>query len=250
MAGHSKWANIKHKKAAADAKKGKVFSKIAKEIMVSARTGGGDPAANITLRALIQKARGVNMPADNIDRAIKKGTGDLDGVSFEEITYEGYAPGGVAVIVQVLTDNKNRSAAEIRHAFTKHNGSLAGAGSVLHAFQRKGLILVKAESIDEEELMEQALEAGAEDFKHEDDLYEITTGPTDFMSVVDALTDQGVSIDNSELTMLPDNYMEITDASQAASLLKFIDALEDLDDVQEVYTNLDVPDEVVATLDA
>ncbi|MBW7909583.1 MAG: YebC/PmpR family DNA-binding transcriptional regulator, partial [Kiritimatiellae bacterium] len=163
MAGHSKWANIKHKKAAADAVKGKVFSKIAKEIMVAARIGGGDPAANISLRALVQKARGVNMPSDNIERAIKRGTGEMDGLVFEEILYEGYAPGGVSVIIQTLSDNKNRTAAEVRHAFSKHGGNLAGAGSVLRNFRRRGYFTIPAELVEEDRLLDIALEAGAED---------------------------------------------------------------------------------------
>lgn len=249
MAGHSKWANIKHKKAAADAKKGKVFSKIAKEIMVAARTGGGDPSANITLRTLVQKARGANMPADNIDRAIKKGTGETDGAQYEELMYEGYAPGGIALIVNVLTDNRNRSASEVRFVFTKYNGSLAGAGSVSHAFQRKGLILIAADAADEDTLMELALEAGAEDVKQEDEGYEITTGAADYMTVVDALNEKGIAIESSELGLVPDNVVAVDRKNQASSLLRFIDALEDLDDVQDVYTNMDVDDAVLAELE-
>ncbi len=251
MAGHSKWANIKHKKAAADSKRGKAFSKIAREIMVAARSGGGDPAANITLRALIQKARGVNMPADNIDRAIKKGTGEgSEGVIFEEIMYEGYAPGGVAVIVHCMTDNKNRTASEVRLAFTKSNSSLSGQGSVTRSFQRKGLINVSAEGVDEDELLELILENGGEDMERDGDFFSITTDPREFMTVVDALNAKEIAIDNSEVTLLPDDEMEITDPGQAASIMRFIETLEDLDDVQNVYTNLDVPDEVMASIDA
>jgi YebC/PmpR family DNA-binding regulatory protein len=250
MSGHSKWSTIKHKKAAIDAKRGKVFSKIAKEIMVAARTGGGDPAANITLRSLVQKARGVNMPADNIDRAIKKGTGELDGVTMEEIMYEGYAPGGIAVIVQVLTDNKNRSAAEVRHVFTKHNATLAGQGSVTRSFNRKGVITVKSDAMPEDALLEQALEAGAEDVTNEGDVYEIVTAPSDYAQVDETLRNAELPIEDSELTLVPDTYMPIVDKDQAQSLMNFIEALEDLDDVQNVYSNVDIADDVMEALSA
>lgn len=245
MAGHSKWANIKHKKAAADAKKGKIFSKLAKEIMVAARTGGGDPGSNITLRTLVQKARSYNMPADNIDRAVKKGTGDLEGQAFEEIVYEGYASGGVAMIVMVLTDNKNRSASEVRHCFSKNNSNLAGQGAVAHMFNRKGQIYVAADKTTEEQLMEVTLEAGAEDLKNEGEAYEVLTGPQEYPAVLEALEQAGIETDNAELTLLPDVYQPITDESEARSLLNFIEALEDLDDVQDVYTNMDVPDDLM-----
>ncbi|MBU0676637.1 MAG: YebC/PmpR family DNA-binding transcriptional regulator [Verrucomicrobia bacterium] len=248
MSGHSKWANIKHKKAAADNKRGRIFSKLAKEIMVVARHGGGDPAANIALRTLIQKARGFNMPADNIDRAIKKGTGELEGAALEEMIYEGYASGGVAVIVEALSDNRNRTAADVRHAFTKHNASFSGQGSVARSFQRKGLILVKADAVEEEKLMELVLEAGAEDMNREGDEYEIVAEPSVFMDVVDVLNAAEVPIENSEVTLLPDTYMEITDAGQAAALMRFVEALEDLDDVQNVYTNLDISDAAMAAI--
>ncbi len=244
MSGHSKWSTIKHKKAAADAKRGKVFSKIAKEMTVAARQGGGDPAVNITLRTLVQKARGVNMPADNIDRAIKKGTGELDGAQMEEIMYEGYAPGGVALIVQVLTDNRNRSAAEVRHVFTKFNGNLAGQGSVSRSFNRKGLIQVDDTSIEEEALMEKALECGAEDLTHTDGVFEITTDPSEYHAILDGLQEKGVEIKDSELTLLPDTLMPITDATQARAFIRFTDALDELEDVQNVYSNADIADEV------
>lgn len=249
MSGHSKWSTIKHKKAAADAKRGKVFSKIAKEITVAARQGGGDPETNITLRTLIQKARGVNMPADNIDRAVKKGTGDLEGEQMEEIMYEGYASGGIAIIVQVLTDNKNRSAAEVRHVFTKFNSNLAGQGSVIRTFNRKGVIEVNSEDAREDELMEWALESGAEDMTDEGDYFQIVTGPTEYPDVLGKLEDKGVPVGNSELTLLPETYMPVTDVSQARSLLNFVETLEELDDVQNVYANFDISDEIMAELD-
>lgn len=248
MSGHSKWSTIKHKKAAADAKRGKAFSKLAKEIMVAARQGGGDPAANITLRALVQKARGVNMPADNIDRAIKKGTGELEGEQMDEVMYEGYAPGGVAVIVQALTDNRNRSAAEVRHVFTKFNGSLAGQGSVSRSFNRKGVIEVESAEAKEDELLELALEAGAEDMTHEGDYFEIVTTPAEYPAVLGQLEERGVSVKNSEITLLPDTYMPVADAAQARSLIQFVEALEELDDVQNVYSNFDVPEDIMEQL--
>jgi len=248
MSGHSKWANIKHRKGAADAKKGRVFSKIAKEIMVSARTSGGDPAGNITLRALIQKARSANMPADNIDRAVKKGMGDLDGVILEELVYEGYGPGGVAIIVETLTDNKNRTAAEVKHAFSKFSLSLAGPGSVSRSFQRKGLILISKEAAGEDQLMELALDAGAEDMKTEDEVYEIVTEPSLFMDVVDALNKADVPMESSEITMIPDLYASVTDKRAASSVMRFIDALEDLDDVQNVYSNFDIDDALMEAI--
>jgi len=248
MSGHSKWSTIKHKKAAADAKRGKIFSKLAKEITVCARDGGGDPGANITLRTLLQKARAVNMPADNIDRAIKKGTGELAGAAMEEVMYEGYAIAGVAVIVHVLTDNRNRTAAEVRNVFNKHNATLAGQGSVTRSFQRRGLIYVRTSVIDEERLMEQAVEAGAEDLSREGDRYEIVTDPSDYPAVLDALQTGGIEIEDSELSLVPDNYIPVTDAALARSLLNFIEALEDLDDVQNVYTNFDIDDTLLESI--
>jgi len=244
MAGHSKWANIKHKKAAADAVKGRVFSKIAKEIMVAARQGG-DPSANITLRALIQKARGVNMPADNIDRAIKKGTGELEGQVLEEIIYEGFAPGGVSIIVQSLSDNKNRTASEVRHAFTKHSGSLAGAGSVMRGFKRRGRFVLAAAAVNEDKLLEVALEAGADDVQRDGDFFEVVSEPNQFGAISDALAAAGFKPESGEITMIPDNYVPVNDKAQAAQLLKFIEALEELDDVQNVYANFDIPDDLL-----
>ena len=245
MSGHSKWATIKHKKGAADAKRGKMFSKIAKEIMVAAQQGGGDPSANITLRALIQKGKGVNMPNDNIDRAIKKGTGELGATSFEEIVYEGYASGGVALIVKVLTDNRNRAAAEIRHIFNKHGSSFAQQGAVSRAFDRRGQIIVDEATVSEEKLMEVALEAGAEDMVHENGEFEVLTDPSVFNDVCDALEAAGIETVSKEVTMLPNLTAPVDDASVARSVLKFVAALEDNDDVQDVYTNMDMTDEVM-----
>lgn len=247
MAGHSKWANIKHKKAAADAVKGKVFSKIAKEIMVAARSGGGDLSANITLRALVQKARSVNMPADNIDRAIKRGTGEMEGVVLEEILYEGYGPAGVSVIVQTLSDNKNRTAAEVRHVFTKHGGNLAGSGSVMRTFKRRGYFTLPGD-VDEDRLIEVALDAGAEDVRKDGESFEVLCEPSQFGAVSDALAAAGLKTETSEITMLPDSTTPVTEPDKAKQVMTFIEALEALDDVQNVYSNFDVSDEVMAQL--
>lgn len=249
MAGHSKWANIKHKKGKADAARGKIFSKIAKEIMVAARSGG-NPDDNITLRALIQKGKAANMPNDNIDRAIKKGTGELEGGQLEEGSYEGYAAGGIAVVVKVLTDNKNRSIAEVRHAFTKANASMADQGAVSRMFQRKGQIFIDKDQTDEETLMNIALEAGAEDLKADGDQFEIISDPNDFDTVSDAITKAGIDMAESEITLIPDMVTEVADVEQAQSIMKFVEALEELDDVQDVYTNFDISDEIAAQLEA
>lgn len=251
MAGHSKWANIKHKKAVVDAKKGKVFSKLAREMTVCARHGGGDVNVNITLRALVSKSRSVNMPADNIDRAIKKGTGELDdGIVMDELSYEGYASGGVAVIVEVVTDNKNRSAAEVRHVFTKAGASLATPGAVSRSFHRKGVITVAVEGHDEDTLMELALDSGAEDFEKDGEFFCITTDFQAYGNVLDALQQKNIVVENSDITMIPELYVAVATASKAATILRFIDALEDLEDVQNVYTNMDVDDAVMEALSA
>jgi len=249
MAGHSKWANIKHKKGKADAARGKVFSKIAKEIMVAASAGGGNPDDNIQLRALVQKAKGVSMPKDNIERAIKKGTGALEGGRLEEGSYEGYAAGGIAIVVKVLTDNKNRSASEVRHAFNKAGANMAEQGAVSRMFQRKGQIFIEKALVEEDQLMDCVLEAGAEDLKTEGEQYEVLTEPGDFDAVSDALTQAGIEMASSEVSMIPDVITEVVDLDQARSILKFIDALEELDDVQDVYANFDLSDEVAAALD-
>ena len=247
MSGHSKWANIKHRKGLADAKKGNVFSKIAKEIMIAVRASGADPSTNLTLRQLMQKARANNMPTDNVDRAIKRGTGELEGEVLEETVLEGYAPGGVAVVVQVLTNNRNRTAAEVRHVFTRYGASFAGQGSVMRSFQRKGHILVDASKTTEDKLMELVLEAGAEDMTRDGDQFEIITDPAQFMNVVDALNKAGIPMGSSEISLLPGAYLPIVDKSQAGTLIRFVEDLEALDDVQNVYSNFDIDP---ATLDA
>ncbi len=249
MAGHSKWANIKHKKGRADAARGKVFSKLAKEMTVAARAGGGDPDANITLRMLIGKAKAVNMPNDNIERAIKKGTGELEGGQLEECVYEAYAAGGIGIIIEALTDNKNRAASEIKNVLTKNGVSLAQQGDVSRMFQRKGQILVDASRIDEETLMEKVLEAGAEDMTRQDGQFEILTAPGDYSDVANALSEAGIETVSSEVTMLPDMPTEVTDKDQAEKLLKFVERLEDLDDVQNVYPAFDIDDAILAELE-
>jgi len=245
MSGHSKWATIKHKKGAADAKRGKIFSKLAKEIMVVARQGGGDPAANIQLRTLIQKAKGVNMPNDNIDRAIKKGTGETGGASFEEIVYEGYATGGVGLVVYVLTDNRNRAAAEIRHIFSKNGSSFAQPGSVSRNFERKGQIIIDGEGVEEDQLMDIVLEAGADDMLSEDGQFEVLTDPKVFNDVCDALEKAGIATVSKEVTLLPTLPTMVDDPAVAKSVLKFVVMLEDNDDVQNVYTGMEMTDEVM-----
>lgn len=244
MSGHNKWASIKHKKAAADSKRGKIFTKIIREITMAAKTGGGDPNTNPRLRTAIQSAKGANMPADNIERAIKKGTGELEGVPYEETLYEGYGPGGVAVIVQCLSDNKNRTASEIRKLFTKGSGHMAGAGSVAWIFEKKGLIVVDKAKTSEDALMEIVLGAGAEDMTSSDDQFEITTNPHDFETVRSALEKAGIALESAQLTMLPKNRVPVT-AENARQVLKLVDLLEDQDDVQNVYVNCEIPDEVM-----
>jgi len=245
MSGHSKWASIKHKKAAADAKRGKVFTKIIKELTVAARQGGGDPNSNPRLRSVIQTAKAANMPADNIDRAIKKGTGELEGVTFEEVAYEGYGRGGVAVLVQCLTDNKNRTAAEIRSIFNKADGSMAGAGSVAWIFEKKGIIIVPKDKATEEQLMDVAVSAGAEDLSTGDDgKFEISSDVQKFWQVKEALDQNKIAYESAEITMIPKNQTPVS-ADDVRSVLKLIEALEEHDDVQNVYANCDIPDEVM-----
>jgi YebC/PmpR family DNA-binding regulatory protein len=247
MSGHNKWASIKHKKAAADSKRGKIFTKIIREITMAAKTGGGDPKTNPRLRTAIDTAKGANMPADNIDRAIKKGTGELEGVTYEEALYEGYGPGGVAVIVQCLSDNKNRAASEIRSIFTKGNGNMAGAGSVAWIFEKKGLIVVDAAKTTEEKLMDIVLGAGAEDMQAGDGKFEVTTAPHDFDPVKHALEKAGIAPESVQLTMIPKNMVPVN-AENARAVLKLVEALEDNDDVQSVYVNCEIPDEVMKEL--
>jgi len=243
MAGHSKWANIKHRKGAQDAKRGKVFTKLIKEITVAAKIGGGDADANPRLRTAIDKAKSENMPKDTIERAVKKGTGDVDGVNYEEGTFEGYGPGGVAVLVEFMTDNRTRTVADVRHIFNKHNGSLGVSGSVGFLFDRKGLISFNPDQ-DFEAIFEAALEAGAEDVKDEEDSYEVITDPGDFMEVRDLLADKGVSWETAEVTMLPQTMVQL-EGKPAEQMLKMMEKLEDHDDVQNVYANFDISDEEI-----
>lgn len=249
MSGHSKWANIKIKKGKADAARGKAFSKIAKEMTVSARMGGGDPSGNITLRMLIGKAKAVNMPKDNIERAIKKGTGELAGDVLEECMYEAYAPGGVGLLIQALTDNKNRAASEIRNVCTKNGASMAQQGAVSRSFQRKGQIYINAAGIDEDTLMNIVLEAGAEDMQRDGDQFEVLTAFTDYSAVSEAISKAGITAASSELTMLPDMPVEITDKTRAQQVMKLIDALNELDDVQNVYGAFEISDAILAELE-
>lgn len=238
MSGHNKWSTIKHKKGAADAKRGKIFTKLIKEISVAAKLGGGDPAANPRLRTAVDKAKAENMPKDNIERAIKKGTGGMEGVVYEEIVYEGYGPGGVAVLVEVMTDNRNRSVSEVRSIFTKCNGNMGEAGCVAWMFDKKGLIIFDT-SVDFDALFEAALEAGADDVAEEDEQYEVTTEPGAFIEVRDTLEAKGFKYQSAEVTMIPQTLLAL-EGKQAESMLKMMDRLEDCDDVQNVYANFDI----------
>ncbi len=244
MAGHSKWANIKHRKGAQDAKRGKIFTKLIKEITIAAKLGDSDPNANPRLRQAIDKAKGENMPKDTIERAIKKGSGEMEGVNYEEGTFEGYGPGGVAVIVEFMTDNRTRTVADVRHIFSKHNGSLGVTGSVSFLFDRKGLISFSTDH-DFEALFEAALEAGAEDVKDEGDVYEVLTAPADFIEVRDALGSAGFTWLNAEITMIPQTMVAL-EGKQAEQMLKMMEKLEDNDDVQNVYANFDISEEDIA----
>ncbi|MBI5826832.1 MAG: YebC/PmpR family DNA-binding transcriptional regulator [Deltaproteobacteria bacterium] len=247
MSGHSKWANIKHKKAKSDAKKGKVFTKLVKEIMVAAKVGGSDPSGNPRLRAAIETAKSENLPADNIERAIKKGAGELDSVNYEEGTYEGYGPGGVAVLVNFMTDNRNRTASEVRHAFSSFGGSLGQSGSVGYLFEKKGFFTFEMDSITEERLMEAALEAGAEDVvaNNEDRVFEVYTAPADFIKVKNSFDAVGVRYTLAETTMAPKTTVKV-EGKTARQVLSLLEELEDLDDVQSVYANFDIPSEEMA----
>ena len=243
MAGHSKWANIKHRKAAQDAKRGKVFTKHIREITVAAREGGGDVDSNAALRIAVDKALGVNMTRDTVERAIKRGTGDLEGVSYEDMSYEGYAPSGIAVLVECSSDNKNRTVAEVRHAFSKYNGSLGTNGSVAYMFQDLGIILM-AEGVDEEQVMDVVLDAGAEDIvTHDDGSVEVTCPKEAYTDVVTALNAADLAIESSEVTKRAENEVTLSD-SDAEKVMKLVDALEDLDDVVDVFTNADFPESV------
>jgi YebC/PmpR family DNA-binding regulatory protein len=244
MSGHNKWSSIKHKKGAADAKRGKIFSKLIKEITVAARMGGGDPNANPRLRAAITTAKTENMPKDNIERAIKKGTGELEGVSYEEIVYEGYAPGGAAVLVECLTDNKNRAVAEVRHVFSKAGGNLGENGCVAWMFDKKGLIVVNKDKADEDQLMEIAIDAGADDVNDEGDTFEVITNIGDFESVKEAIEKASIETELAEISMIPQNMLALQ-GKEAEQTIRLMDALEDCDDVQKVYTNADIPDDLL-----
>ncbi len=250
MSGHSKWASIKRKKAVVDAKKGKAFSKVSKEISVAARMGGSNPDMNPRLRLAMDKAKETNMPADNVNRAIQKGAGEIPGAVYDETTYEGYGPAGVAIMIEVMTDNKNRTVGEIRHSITKHGGNMGESGCVAWMFDKKGYFLVAKENIDEDSLMTDALDAGAEDFKSdpEEDNYEIITAPEDFNKVKEYLENKGIALSMSELTQIPQNYVKL-DRKDAKKMVNLMDALEDQDDVQEVYANFDIPEEVMAELE-
>lgn len=250
MSGHSKWANIKHKKAKSDEKRGKEFTKVAKEITIAVKSGGGgDPESNAKLKLAIQKAKSINMPNDNITRAIKKGTGEIQSEVIEEFCYEGYAPAGVAVMLDIATDNRNRTAPDIRHLFSKHNGNLGESGCVSWMFKRVGLISIdKEKAPDEEELMLLALECGADDVRDEGESFDIITGIENFLEVKEALEKAGVVIAEADLDMLPENQVEINDVDTAMKIIKLIDLLEDHEDVQRVYTNMNISDEVLAQL--
>ncbi|KUG04557.1 hypothetical protein ASZ90_018049 [hydrocarbon metagenome] len=251
MSGHSKWSTIKHKKARSDEKKGKEFTKLAKEITIAVKTGGGgDPEANSKLKLAIQKAKAINMPNENITRAVKKGTGELDSEVLEEIIYEGYAPAGVAVMLEITTDNRNRTAPDIRHLFSKHNGNMGETGCVSWMFKRVGYICISKDDLkmDEDELMMLALESGADDLKDEGDHYEVITSPDNFMEVKEILEKEGLLAEEADLIMMPENTVDINDQETAAKIIRLIDLFEDHDDVQRVYTNMNIPDEILEKL--
>lgn len=247
MSGHSKWSTIKRKKGAADAKRGKLFTKLIKEISVAAKFGGGDPEGNPRLRTAIAAAKAENMPKENIERAIKKGTGELGGVSYEELTYEGYGPGGVAIIVEVLTDNKNRTIADIRNSFSKHNGNLGESGCVSWMFTLRGLILFDQGKVDEERLIEVVLDAGAEDVREREGEFEVITDPPQFEDVKRATQDAGLEYSFAEVTMIPQSTVRLL-GKEAEQMLRLMERLEDSDDIQRVYANFDIPDEVMERL--
>ena len=247
MSGHSKWATTKHQKAAKDKVRGKLFAKLIRQVEVAAREGGGDLSANATLRTMYDKAREASVPLDTIERAIKRGTGELEGVTYESVTYEGYASNGVAVIAECLTDNRNRTTSEVKNVFTRNGGSLAEPGAVAWQFHRKGMIIVdKTAGVDEDELMMAALEAGAEDIADQGDTWDITTAPGDFIKVRDALNEAGLAMASADLTMIATTAVPLTTEADARKVLRVLDALEDHDDVQNVYANFDIPDKILA----
>jgi len=249
MSGHSKWANIKHRKGAQDAKKGAVFQKLAKFIIVAAREGGGDPNANFRLKTAIDKAREYNMPMDNIERAIKRGTGEIEGATYEEITYEGFGPAGVAILVETLTDNRNRTSADMRSLFSRNGGNMGEAGSVGWMFERRGVLSVTGKNLDEEKLMEVAIEGGADDLVQDgEDGYTVYCDPSALSEVKEALKSNGYAVGGTELSMVPKTSVEIAKKEDAARVLRLVEILEDHDDVQNVYGNFDIPDEVMEAI--
>ena len=249
MSGHSKWATIKHQKAAKDKTRGKLFAKLIRQVEVAAREGGGDPESNATLRTMIGKARDASVPLDTIERAIKRGTGELEGVRYEPVNYEGYAPNGVAVYVETLTDNRNRTGADIRSVFSKNGGSIAEPGAVAWQFERKGVVILP-KSISEDDLMLVALEAGAEDLQDQGDTWQLTSPPTELSSLRSALEASGIAFDSADLTMLPTTSIVLETEGDARKVLKLIDALEDHDDVQNVFANFDIPDSILQSVEA
>ncbi|GJM45490.1 MAG: putative transcriptional regulatory protein [Gemmatimonadota bacterium] len=247
MAGHSKWANIKRRKAVVDQQRGKVFTRHAREIITAARQGGGDPDANVRLRSAVTAAKAVNMPNANIEKAIKRGTGEIEGAAFEEISYEGYGPGGVALFLDVVTDNRNRTVAEIRHTLSKHNGSLGENGCVAWMFEQKGNIVIPADGLGEDAVMELVVDAGADDFSREGDVWEIVTAPTELFNVREALEKKGVPVESADLVRVPQNTVKL-EGKQAESMIRLMEALEDQDDVQRVSANFDIPDDILQAL--
>jgi YebC/PmpR family DNA-binding regulatory protein len=239
MSGHSKWATIKHKKGALDAKRGKIFTRLIKEIMVAAKAGGGDPDGNPRLRSAILAAKSENMPNDNIQRAVKRGTGEIEGASYEDITFEGYGPGGVAIIVEVLTDNRNRAVSEIRHAFSKNGGNLGESGSVSYMFSKKGVIIVAKSAAEEDKVTEIVLDAGADDLNNDGDYWEILTSPRDFEAVRDAVKAAKIEPESAEVTMVPSTYQKL-EGTQASAMMRLLETLEELDDTQNVYSNFEM----------
>ena len=248
MAGHSHWAGIKYKKAAADAKRGKVWSKIARMIIVAAKQGGGDPSANLSLRYAIDKAKAANMPKDTIEKAVKKGTGELEGTSFEEVLYEGYGPSGVAVMVEALTDNRNRTGPEIKRVFEKHGGSLGTSGCVNWMFSKKGLITVNTANADEEQLLEIALNAGADDMQNTGEVFEITCDPSAYEALKTTLQEKEIATEVTEISMVPQSTIDITDDHTAKRIISLMETFEDHDDVQNTYANFDISDEIIARI--
>jgi YebC/PmpR family DNA-binding regulatory protein len=246
VSGHSKWSSIKHKKGAADAKRGKLFSKLSRAIMVATKEGGADPASNLALQNAIEKARSYSMPKDNIERAIAKGSGEgTDGAAFETVVYEGYGPEGVAVLVEALTDNRNRTASEVRHQFSKHGGNLGATGAVAWQFERTGVVLVPADGVDEEELLLTAADAGADDVERDGDTYQVSSSPEQLAAVREALEGAGYAIDSAELSMVPKTTVAIADESVARRIVRLVEGLEDSEDVQDVYANFDIPETVL-----